>query len=92
VVEIIEEAFDAVTLKLRLPGASGFLAGQYCTVRWPVPGRERRVQRAYSVGSSPAPAPRSSISGCARSPTDWSHRRGAEPGLSPENVRSEKYD
>lgn len=31
-VEIIEEALDAVALKLRLPGASGFLAGQHDNV------------------------------------------------------------
>jgi len=55
VVEVIDEAPDAVTLRLQLAETSGFLAGQYYNVRLGVPGRPRPVQRAYSVGSSPAP-------------------------------------
>jgi len=57
VVAVIDEAPDAVTLRLRLGGATGFLPGQYYNVRLAVPGRMRPVQRAYSVGSSPAPDP-----------------------------------
>ncbi len=54
---VIDEAPDAVTLRLRLREASGFLPGQYYNVRLPVPGRPLPVQRAYSVGSSPMPDP-----------------------------------
>lgn len=54
---VIDEASDAVTLRLRLNEATGFLPGQYYNVRLSVPGRPRPVQRAYSVGSSPAPDP-----------------------------------
>ncbi len=54
---MIDEAPDAVTLRLRLREASGFLPGQYYNVRLSVPGRLRPVQRAYSVGSSPTPDP-----------------------------------
>lgn len=55
--EVIDEAPDAVTLRLRLEETSGFLPGQYYNVRVEVAGRTRPVQRAYSVGSSPAPDP-----------------------------------
>ena len=54
---VIDEAPDAVTLRLRLGDATGFLPGQYYNVRLAVPGRMRPVQRAYSVGSSPVPDP-----------------------------------
>ena len=54
---VIDEAPDAVTLRLRLADAAGFLPGQYYNVRLAVPGRPRPVQRAYSIGSSPAPDP-----------------------------------
>ena len=54
---VIDEAPDAVTLRLRLRETSGFRPGQYYDVRVPVPGRPRPVQRAYSVGSSPVPDP-----------------------------------
>ncbi len=54
---VIDEARDAVTLRLRLGEAAGFLPGQYYNVRLTVPGRPRPVQRAYSIGSSPAPDP-----------------------------------
>jgi len=57
VAAVIDEAPDAVTLRLRLDGATGFLPGQYYNVRLAVPGRMRPVQRAYSVGSSPVPDP-----------------------------------
>ena len=57
VVELIEETPDAVTLRLRLPEVAPFLPGQYYNVRLCVPGRDRPVQRAYSVGSSPLPNP-----------------------------------
>lgn len=55
VVEIIGETPDAVTLRLRLSEAGGFLPGQYYNVRLAVAGRPRAVQRSYSVGSSPFP-------------------------------------
>jgi ferredoxin-NADP reductase len=55
VAEIIEEAADAVTLRLRLAQTEGFLPGQYYNVRLNVPDRPRPVQRAYSIGSSPVP-------------------------------------
>ena len=54
---VIDETPDAVTLRLRLRDATGFLPGQYYNVRLAVPGRPRPVQRAYSVGSSPVPDP-----------------------------------
>ncbi len=54
---VIDEAPDAVTLRLQLGEATGFLPGQYYNVRLAVPGRPRPVQRAYSVGSSPTPDP-----------------------------------
>ena len=54
---VIDETPDAVTLRLRLGDATGFLPGQYYNVRLAVPGRPRPVQRAYSVGSSPVPDP-----------------------------------
>ena len=57
VAEIIEEAADAVTLRLRLAQTDGFLPGQYYNVRLNVPDRPRPVQRAYSIGSSPVPDP-----------------------------------
>ena len=57
VVGVLEEAPDAVTLRLRLDEGEPFLPGQYYNVRLPVPGRERPVQRAYSIGSSPLPDP-----------------------------------
>jgi ferredoxin-NADP reductase len=57
VAAVIDEAPDAITLRLRLGEATGFLPGQYYNVRLAVPGRQRPVQRAYSVGSSPVPDP-----------------------------------
>jgi ferredoxin-NADP reductase len=57
VAAVIDEARDAVTLRLRLGDATSLLPGQYYNVRLAVPGRMRPVQRAYSVGSSPAPDP-----------------------------------
>lgn len=57
VTEIIEEAPDAVTLRLRLEGSTGFLPGQYYNVRLAVPGRPGPVQRAYSIASPPVPDP-----------------------------------
>jgi ferredoxin-NADP reductase len=57
VAAVIDETPDAVTLRLRLNDATGFLPGQYYNVRLAVPGRPRPVQRAYSVGSSPVPDP-----------------------------------
>ena len=57
VIEVVEEAPDAVTLRLRLLRTGGFLPGQYYNVRLGVPGRSRPIQRAYSVGSSPLPDP-----------------------------------
>jgi ferredoxin-NADP reductase len=57
VLDIIEEAPDAITLRLRLEESTGFLPGQYYNVRLTVPGRSGPVQRAYSVGSSPVPDP-----------------------------------
>lgn len=56
-IEVIEEAPDAVTLRLRLMPSAGFLPGQYYNVRLDIAGRPRPVQRAYSVGSSPLPDP-----------------------------------
>lgn len=56
-VEVIEEAPDAVTLRLHLSGQGGFLPGQYYNVRLNLPGQPRPIQRAYSVGSSPVPDP-----------------------------------
>jgi ferredoxin-NADP reductase len=55
VLNIIQEAPDAITLRLRLEEAAAFLPGQYYNVRLLVPGRSGPVQRAYSVGSSPVP-------------------------------------
>lgn len=57
VAEILDEAPDAVTLRLRLADTDGFLPGQYYNVRLGVAGQSRPVQRAYSVGSSPLPDP-----------------------------------
>jgi len=57
VTQVIDEAPDAVTLRLQLEEPGGFLPGQYYNVRLDVAGRQRPVQRAYSVGSSPAPDP-----------------------------------
>lgn len=57
VADVIDEAPDAVTLRLQLDEPGGFLPGQYYNVRLEVVGRQRPVQRAYSVGSSPAPDP-----------------------------------
>ena len=57
VAEIIEEAPDAVTLRLRLEESTGFLPGQYYNVRLAVPGRPGPVQRAYSIASPPLPDP-----------------------------------
>jgi ferredoxin-NADP reductase len=57
VADVIDEAPDAVTLRLRLEEPGGFLPGQYYNVRLEVAGHQRPVQRAYSVGSSPAPDP-----------------------------------
>ena len=55
VLNIIQEAPDAITLRLLLEESDGFLPGQYYNVRLLVPGRSGPVQRAYSVGSSPVP-------------------------------------
>jgi ferredoxin-NADP reductase len=55
--EIIEEAPDAVTLRLGLARSVEFLPGQYYNVRLSIPGHPRPVQRAYSIGSSPLPNP-----------------------------------
>lgn len=57
VISTIDEAPDAVTVRLRLAHTAGFLPGQYYNVRLAVLGRPRPVQRAYSVGSSPVPDP-----------------------------------
>ena len=57
VIEVLEEAPDAVTLRLRLDETAGFLPGQYYNVRLGVLEDSRTVQRAYSVGSSPLPDP-----------------------------------
>lgn len=57
VIGVIDEAPDAVTLRLSLKVGAAFLPGQYYNVRLDVPGRDRPVQRAYSVGSSPLPDP-----------------------------------
>lgn len=57
VADVIDEAPDAVTLRLQLDEPGGFLPGQYYNVRLEVAERQRPVQRAYSVGSSPAPDP-----------------------------------
>ncbi|MGH9068215.1 MAG: FAD-binding oxidoreductase [Acidimicrobiales bacterium] len=57
VAEVVVEAPDAVTLRLRLEHPTHFLPGQYYNVRLAAPGRPRPVQRAYSVGSSPFPDP-----------------------------------
>ena len=54
-IDIIEEAPDAVTLRLRIVDSADFLPGQYYNVRMTVPGRTGPVQRAYSVASSPIP-------------------------------------
>ena len=54
---MIDEARDAVTVRIRLRETSGFLPGQYYNVRVSVPGLPRPVQRAYSVDSSPVPDP-----------------------------------
>jgi len=55
--DVIDEAPDAVTLRLQLEESGGFLPGQYYNVRLKVGEHQRPVQRAYSVGSSPAPDP-----------------------------------
>lgn len=57
VAEIIEEAPDAVTLRLQLEESTGFLPGQYYNVRLAVPGRTGPIQRAYSIASPPLPDP-----------------------------------
>lgn len=57
IVKVFDEAPDAVTLTLQLREPMSFLPGQYYNVRLDVAGRERPVQRAYSVGSSPLPDP-----------------------------------
>lgn len=56
-VQVIDEAPDTVTLRLRLVDARPFVPGQYYNVRRPVRGRPRPVQRAYSVASAPVPDP-----------------------------------
>lgn len=56
-VDIIEEAPDAVTLRLRLEESAGFVPGQYYNVRLAIPGRPGRIQRAYSIASPPVPDP-----------------------------------
>lgn len=55
VIEIIDEALDAVTLRLRLEESTNFLPGQYYNVRLSVLGRSGPIQRAYSIASSPVP-------------------------------------
>jgi ferredoxin-NADP reductase len=57
VIEVIEEAPDAVTLRLHLAPSAGFLPGQYDNVRLDIADRLRPVQRACSVDSSPLPDP-----------------------------------
>jgi ferredoxin-NADP reductase len=57
VLDTIEEAPDAITLRLELEESDGFLPGQYYNLRLSLPGRSGFVQRAYSVGSSPVPDP-----------------------------------
>lgn len=57
VVGVIDEAPDAVTLRLSLQDQDGFLPGQYYNVRLAVAGRDRPIQRSYSIGSSPLPDP-----------------------------------
>ena len=72
VIEILEEAPDAVTLRLRLDETDGFLPGQYYNVRLGVLGESRAVQRAYSVGSSPLPDPSVIDLGVREVPGGWS--------------------
>jgi ferredoxin-NADP reductase len=55
VVGIIVETPETNTLRIRVPQARPFLPGQYYNIRIPVAGRPRPIQRAYSIGSSPAP-------------------------------------
>lgn len=55
VLEIIDEAVDAVTLRLGLEVSADFLPGQYYNVRLSVPGRTGPIQRSYSIASSPVP-------------------------------------
>ena len=57
VVDVIAETPETTTLRLALPTAAGFVAGQYYNVRYPVEGRPRPIMRAYSIGSSPFPDP-----------------------------------
>lgn len=52
---VIHETSETVTLRIALSEAPGFLPGQYYNVRYPVEGRPRPIQRAYSIGSSPVP-------------------------------------
>ncbi len=53
--EVIQETPETVTLRIALSDAPGFLPGQYYNVRYPVEGRPRPIQRAYSIVSSPLP-------------------------------------
>lgn len=55
VLQVIQESSETVTLRIALADALGFLPGQYYNVRYPVEGRPRPIQRAYSIGSSPVP-------------------------------------
>lgn len=55
VVEVVQEAPDAVTLRLALEVETEFLPGQYYNIRLATAGRTRPVQRAYSIASSPVP-------------------------------------
>ncbi|MGH3733708.1 MAG: FAD-binding oxidoreductase [Acidimicrobiales bacterium] len=57
VLDVIDEATDAVTLRLRLESSVSFLPGQYYNIRLSVPGRTGPIQRAYSIASSPVPDP-----------------------------------
>ena len=56
VVEVVPEAPDAVTLRLRLPEPEPFRPGQHFVLRVPLDGRPP-AQRTFSPGSSPFPNP-----------------------------------
>ncbi len=55
VTHVIVETPETSTLRIEVPDAAQFVPGQYYNIRIPIPGRERPIQRAYSVGSSPVP-------------------------------------
>lgn len=57
VTEVIVETPETNTLRIMVPDPTKFVPGQYYNIRIPVEGRERPIQRAYSVGSSPVPDP-----------------------------------